>query len=149
MINEPIFVVENRMGLEVFARKVRQLTAVQLTQPLEAGWTVSAVLGHLAFWDLRALDLIRAWEENGAGPSPMDTDIVNEAMRRLLLAIPPLAAVELAIDAASEVDREIANLSPDRIADIEKNGGAVHLNRATHRRLHLSQIEGALDLASD
>jgi hypothetical protein len=149
MTDEPIFVVENRMGLDFLIRTARPLNAGQLAQVMDAGWTVSGVLCHLAFWDLRALGLIRAWEASGAGPSPMDTDIVNEAMRPLLLAIPPQTAVEMAIDAAVQIDREIAGLNPERIADIETNGGAVRLNRAAHWRQHLGQIEQALDRAGN
>jgi hypothetical protein len=144
MPDEPVFVVENRAGLEVLIRRVRQLDDAQLAHPMAAGWTVAAVLCHLAFWDLRALDLIQAWEAKGAGPSAMDTDIINEAMRELLLAIPPRAAVELAVDSAARVERAIAGLSPARVADIESHGGAVRLNRSLHWRGHLDEIEQAL-----
>ena len=36
---------------------------------LPAGWTVAAVLGHLAFWDQRAFILLEQWEKTGTAPA--------------------------------------------------------------------------------
>ena len=144
MPEEPVFVVENRAGLEELIRRVSQLSDDQLAHPMDAGWTVAAVLCHLAFWDLRVVNLIRVWEGKGAGPSQMDTDIANESMRELLLAIPPRAAVELAIDAATRAEKTVAALSPAQVADIESHGSPVRLNRSIHWRTHLGEIDQAL-----
>jgi hypothetical protein len=121
---------ENRNELIHRIDFVQQLSEDQFAFALEAGWTVSGVLAHLAFWDLCALELMRVWEMPGAGPSPMDSDIVNEGIRSLLWAIPPRAAVDLVIDAARRAERAIAVLSRARVADIETNG-------ATQGRMHL------------
>jgi hypothetical protein len=114
---------------------------------MEAGWTVSAVLTHLAFWDNRALLLIEKWQKDGIGPSPMDTDLVNEATRIFLLAIPPRKAAEIALMSATAIDRAIEQLSPEMSTAIETIGKTVHLNRAEHRRLHLGEIEKALGIS--
>jgi hypothetical protein len=113
--------------------------------PLEAGWTVSAVLAHLAFWDQRAITLIRKWKKEGVGPSPIDTDIVNEATRSLCLAIPPREAAEMAGALADEVDKLTAGLAPEMVEAIQTKGTTVKLRRADHRRTHLGEIEKVLE----
>jgi hypothetical protein len=144
MTNTPSYVQENAIEREHLKASVSKLSDEELSRPLEAGWTVSAVLAHLAFWDQRALVLLGKWEKEGIGPSPIDVDIVNEATRIHCLAIPPQTAVEMAINSASAIDAEIEHLSPDMAAAIEATGKTVRLNRAQHRREHLSQIEKAL-----
>jgi hypothetical protein len=116
-----------------------------LSLPMEAGWTVSALLAHLAFWDQRAITLIGKWKKDGVGPSPIDTDVVNEATRRLCLAVPPRQAAELAVALADEVDQLIAGLGPEMVDAIQTRGTTVKLKRADHRRTHLGEIEKALE----
>ena len=140
------YLSENAAEREHLSSLANRLTDEELARPLEAGWTVSAVLAHLAFWDQRALVLIQKWEKEGIGPSPMDTDIVSEATRLLCLAIPPRAAAELAISCAQNIDQAIERISPEMAADIERIGKTVRLNRANHRRDHLGQIEKALGI---
>jgi hypothetical protein len=113
--------------------------------PLETGWSVSAVLVHLAFWDQRVITLIGKWEKEGVSPSPIDTDVVNEATRRLCLAIPPHVAAGLAVTCADEVDNLIADLTPEMVEAIQTKGTTVKLRRADHRRTHLGEIEKVLE----
>ncbi len=137
---------DNQTEREHLTRLVNQLSDEQLTHPMPAGWTVAAVLAHLAFWDQRALVLLEKWDREGIGPSPIDTDLVNEVMRTLCLAIPPRQAAQLAIDCAARVDHTIERLSPQMVANVEQRGGTVHLKRADHRRTHLGEIERLLGL---
>jgi hypothetical protein len=125
-------------------RLVNQLSDADLLRPMEAGWTVSAVLGHMAFWDQRAITLIGKWQKEGVGPSAIDTDVVNEAARILCLAIEPHTTVELVVKLAGEIDRVIAGLTPELAEAILTNGTTVNLRRANHRRAHLGEIEKAL-----
>ena len=46
---------------------VEGLSDDDLRTPMEAGWTVAAVLAHLAFWDQRAITLIEKWKQEGVG----------------------------------------------------------------------------------
>jgi hypothetical protein len=135
---------ENTNEREHLVELIGKLSDQDLMHPLEAGWTVSAVLAHMAFWDIRAVVLLKKWASEGIGPSPIDTDVVNEVVRHHCLAIAPPAAAHLAISSAEAIDREIAALTPEQAAEIEKKGTTVHLNRADHRREHLGQIEQAL-----
>jgi hypothetical protein len=143
------YIAENAAAREHLAALAAKLSDQQLSQPLEAGWTVSAVLAHLAFWDQRALILIEKWKKEGVGPSARDVDVVNEATRRLCLAIPPCAAVDLALSAAMAIDQVIEQLSPEMVKEMETIGTTVRLDRARHRRTHLDQIRAALDIEDE
>ena len=125
---------------------VKRLSDADLRHPMEAGWTVSAVLAHMAFWDQRAITLIKKWQKEGVGPSLIDTDVVNESTRILCLAVQPSDAAELAIAFAGEIDRVIAALTPEMLAAIQTTGTTVNLRRANHRRTHFGEIEKALGL---
>jgi hypothetical protein len=140
------YISENAAAREQLAALANRLSDQQLGHPLEAGWTVSAALAHLAFWDQRALLLIEKWKKEGVGPSPIDVDIVNEVVRGLCLAIPPRAAADLALSAATAIDQAIEHLSPEMVKDLETIGTTVRLDRARHRRLHLDQIKTALGI---
>jgi hypothetical protein len=59
----------------------------------------------------------------------------------------PHAAVELALAAANAIDYEIERLLPEFSAKVEADGKTVRLNRALHRRDHLTQIEQALKIS--
>ena len=111
---------------------------------MEAGWTVSAVLAHVAFWDRRALTLIRKWKQTGIQPSPVDTDIINETSRMLCLAVPPGAIRKLVEEASTELDREIERLEPAMLEEISLHNTIIHLDRAEHRHLHRADIERVL-----
>jgi len=83
------YTIENTHELAHLVALVGKLTDQDLSHPLDAGWTVSAVLAHLAFWDIRAVVLLKKWELEGIGPSPIDTDVVNEVVRYHCLLIAP------------------------------------------------------------
>jgi hypothetical protein len=63
---------------------VDRLSDRELSRPLEAGWTIAAVLAHLAFWDQRILTLIERWEKDGLRSIPRsidgkDVDWINDS----------------------------------------------------------------------
>ena len=136
--------LENKQERERLAALIAKLNTDQLNHPMEAGWTVSAVLAHLQFWDLRAITLIRKWKLEGIGASPIDTDIVNEATRVLCLEIPPAAIGPLMLVTATELDTEIENLTAEMFEGIQEKGTTVHLPRFVHRRTHREEIEKVL-----
>ena len=140
------YTAENRVSREDLAVFITGLTDAQLTQSMPAGWTASAVLVHLAFWDQRGLVLLRQWQAAGVSPSPLDTDIVNEVTRPLFQAIPPQEAVRLVLSCAEALDGLIDALDPAFLAEVETSGQTVHLDRAAHRRLHQAEIKAALGL---
>jgi hypothetical protein len=141
------YTAENVAAREALAALIDRLSDAQLSQPMDAGWTVASVLAHLAFWDQRAVTLLRQWKAQGVTPSPIDTDLINEVTRILFLAYPSRAAAELFLRCAGAIDREIDGLDPAFLADVETNGPTVVLNRGRHRRTHLAEIKQALGLA--
>ncbi len=140
---------ENALGNEALKKLVGGLSPADLLTPMEAGWTVSAVLAHLAFWDQRAITLIDKWKREGAGDSPIDTDVINEVTRHLCLAIPPEKAAQIAVSTADEIDHVIEGLPPNLIDAIRTTGKTVKLNRADHRWTHVGEIERAIHGAGE
>lgn len=147
MIADRSYVPENqtqRARLKVF---VAGRSDADLARPMPAGWTVAAVLAHLAFWDQRALVLLEQWEKTSAIPranSEEDVDWINDAAKPMFLALPPRRAAELALSIAEAVDAKVAGLSDDLVGRNAAAGTPVNLFRATHRREHLDEIERAL-----
>lgn len=141
MIN---YLAANDESRERLAALIARLKDEDLRRPLTDGWTVSAVLAHLAFWDQRAVTLLRRWRREGFGPSPIDPDAVNDALLPLLLAISPRRAAELALDSARAIDAEVAELPPSLMAEIEEKATHFRLSRAHHRNEHLGELEALL-----
>jgi hypothetical protein len=116
---------------------------------MDAGWTVAAVLAHMAFWDQRIVVLLDEWERKGPSWRPSleeasDVDWVNDAAKPLCLALPPRIAADLAVAVAETVDRRVAAVS-DAIIEANARAGAIfNWRRAEHRREHLDEIEQAL-----
>lgn len=139
------FVAENTRERERLRNLVNKITDEELTLTLNVeGWTVAVALAHIAFWDQRRLVLVRKWKKNGVTPSPFDSDTINDALVPLLLAIPPRKAANLSVLTAEALDRELEEASPDLIAAMGALGDKHALDRATHRKLHLDEIEALL-----
>jgi len=136
----------NKKGRERLQALVSRLTDEELALQVGEGWTVAAILAHLAFWDYRVLVLIVRWKNVGIGPSPIDIDNVNDATKPLFCVIPGRKAANLAVNAAQAVDTELANLPEDLKPGINAlvQEGKFRLNRSVHRNEHLDQIESVL-----
>src|ERR1051325_3559561 len=110
------FVEKNRRELERLRKLVERLDDRGLQAHVNELWTVAAVLGHIAFWDGRALHfaerLARGDEVSPDDAEKGDIDWVNNAMRPLLHAIPPRAAAEIALRTAEDTDERVASLGP-------------------------------------
>ncbi|PYN80554.1 MAG: hypothetical protein DMD96_13640 [Candidatus Rokuibacteriota bacterium] len=143
------YVTENSAQRARLRALVDRLTDAELARPLDAGWTVAAVLAHVAFWDQRALTLIERWERDGRGSTPRpidgnDVDWINDSAKALCLALPPRAAARLAVATSEAVDRRVEGLSDELVAANAAAGHPINLLRAEHRREHLDEIEHAL-----
>jgi hypothetical protein len=141
-----VLVVENRSCLVQLEELVKLLSDEQLSQPMPAGWTVSAVLAHLAFWDIRIVTLLNKWAIEGVSASSIDSDVINEVTRQLFLEIPPRIAAELALHWGQVVNQAIEELSSDRAAEIQEKAPNVRLDRAHHRQAHIIEIKTALGI---
>lgn len=140
------YVAENDAQRERLRALVAQMSDAELSRPLPGGWTVAAVLAHVAFWDARAIYYIDKWGPSGE-PSTYeeeDTDVINDSAKPLCLALRPRDAAELALRLAEESDEKVKTLSDAMLAKIEAKGGPpFNLSRAIHRKEHLDDIERA------
>ncbi|HYE93439.1 MAG TPA: maleylpyruvate isomerase N-terminal domain-containing protein [Terriglobales bacterium] len=125
---------------------VSRASDADLARPVSAGWTVAGVLGHLAFWDQRIVELADAWQRGTQPPVYQEADIdwINDAAKPFLLAVPPRKAAELALAIAEEADRRVAALTDAQLAANAAAGSPLNLDRAEHRREHLDEIEALL-----
>jgi hypothetical protein len=143
------YVAANDAERERLRALVHRLSDRDLGRPMDAGWTVAAVLAHVAFWDQRIVVLLDEWERKGPSwrPPPeeaRDVDWVNDAAKPLCLALPPRIAADLAVAVAETVDRRVAAVSEAIIEANARAGAILNWRRAEHRREHLDEIEQAL-----
>jgi hypothetical protein len=127
---------------------VRGLSDEDFARSTDYGWTISALLAHLAFWDHRMSAILRRWQQEGLDSSPIDMMVVNEALQVLCHAFEPRAAAELAISAAEKIDAELETLTPELVKQLEEHAAATEtqfrMNRSLHRDSHLNDIEALL-----
>ena len=136
---------QSRRRLETL---VRGLSEEDFARSTDYGWTVSAILAHLAFWDLRMSAILQRWQAEGLDPSPIDMMVVNDALKVICHAMEPRAAAELALSAAEKIDRELEALMAEQAKEIEEHAAATEtqfrMNRSLHRDGHLNDIEALL-----
>lgn len=149
---------DSRLVEEHIARNAdahRRLVAVidaandpDLERPLEGGWTVAAVLAHLAYWDRRVLLLLERWERGQLPPRDEPEwyadDVVNDALLPEWLALPTRSAARLAIDAAGALNARVQGLDARTAQAIIVRDEAWLLHRYRHRSEYLDEIERAL-----
>jgi streptogramin lyase len=143
------YVEANRRSLERMATFVETATDDDLRTEMPAGWTVSAVLGHLAFWD-RRVQVVLDMVEEGVKPPPYDegsVDWINDTAKRFLLAMEPRALARLALEIATQTDERVAQLS-DEVLD-EATQLWFTERRCDDRNEHLDEIEQALAVRSE
>src|SRR2546423_10417225 len=126
---------------------ISRLSDKELGRSMPAGWTVAGVLAHIGFWDARAIYWLDRWA-GGTAPAPYEpenTDAINESAKPLCLALRPRDAADLSMPLAEEADGKVKALSEAVVAKVRAaDGRPLDLSRATHRKEHLDEIEGAL-----
>lgn len=140
------YIAENDRERRRLEALVDKLDDAALTRTMPAGWTVAAVLAHLAFWDQRIIVFIEMLKRGAAPPmgTQEDVDWINDAAKPAQLALPPRRAATLAVETARATDHAVATLSDDLLARNAAAGSPIYLVRATHRREHLDDIEKAV-----
>jgi hypothetical protein len=153
MSDDRPYIEENARELDRMRALVERLDADDLQRQVNEFWTVAGVLGHIAFWDGRALALSEKLERGLASGSehlfssddnePDEVDWINDATRPLIHAVPPRQLARLALDIAAETDARVAALPPEHLwpRDIESPLNAF---RPSHRGEHLNDIDAAL-----
>jgi len=140
----PSVAESNRSQTERLRRLLQRATPAMLTTPLPNGWTVAVALGHLAFWDRQRFCLVRRWAAGDFRTGAYDGDVFNDAMQPLLELIPPQQVAAAALRAAEAIDALLLELPDEVIADALARPDAPQLDRGSHRKHHLDQVEKAL-----
>jgi hypothetical protein len=138
------YVDANRASLDRMRAFVEGASDDDLRTVMPAGWTVGAVLGHLAFWDER-VTVILGMLERGVKPSPYDeeaVDWINDTSKRFLLAMEPRALAQMALEIAARTDDRLAGLSDERLAEVTQLWCTQE--RWRDRTEHLDEIDQAL-----
>jgi hypothetical protein len=124
---------------------VERLDRAELTRSPMQGWSVSALLAHLAFWDRFN---VHRWRSRLAGTQlpALDAldDLINDAALPGWNALPPEVAARDALASAEEGDAFVAALTPEITVRWLAEGRPRSLYRSEHRREHLDDIERAL-----
>lgn len=144
------YVERNTRERERLRALVERLSDDDLMLTVDESWTIAAVLGHVAFWDARQLYLVDKLERglafDPAEVEPEPPTWINDSTRRLIEALAPRAAADLALRLAEEIDAKIAALPPEQAARTWPGDPTSLVNplRASHRGEHLDEIEAAL-----
>jgi hypothetical protein len=132
---------DSRRRLEGLAGR---LTSEDFALTTHYGWSVAALFAHMAWWDQRILVLLCRWKQDGLDESPVDSHLINEALKPLCHALDPRAAVALCLASAEETDAELEATSAELIAQIQASPNYFRVNRALHRNGHIDDIESLL-----
>jgi hypothetical protein len=138
------YLTRNRAQRRRLRALVARLSDVDLRRVSDQSWTVSATLAHLAFWDRLVLARLEKWAREGIRVGPVETDLINEAALPFWSAMPPRLAAEQAVVTAELVDQKLESLDAAMFQGIIDSGRLIMLDRATHRRDHLDELERIL-----
>ena len=144
------YIARNQTELERMRAIVERLSDDELDQPVNGSWTIAAVLGHIAFWDGRALFLAEKLQRGepftASDQEPEDADWINDSTRPLIHAIPGRQAAELALKMAEQTDKLLASLPPELVRRTwpADQSSPLNASRSDHRGEHLDEIEAAL-----
>jgi Mycothiol maleylpyruvate isomerase N-terminal domain len=141
------FVDLNRQALDRMRAFVEGASDDDLRTEMPAGWTVGAVLGHLAFWDERVTVILDMLEQ-GVKPSPYDeeaVDWINDTAKRFLLAMESGALAEMSLEIAAATDARLAGLSDEALLEVTQLWCTQE--RWRDRTEHLDEIDHALAAA--
>jgi hypothetical protein len=124
-------------------RSIAALSDAELGRSLDGGWTVAALLAHVAYWEGRQLGAIEAWQRHGVPPAWWtlpEANAVNALRLELWLATPAREAVERAIATAEALNRVMDALPAATLAQLPQR----RQDPGAHRADHLDEIERAV-----
>ncbi len=136
------YLSRNAAGLARLRALGSRVAAGDLQPQLSAGWTVGAVLAHLAFWDRLVLARWDRYDREGVIEDLPDaaTDLINAAGLPLWRTLTDGQAVAEALDAAGRICDRIASLSPAAVALALATERVRMLDRTLHWTPHLDEI---------
>jgi hypothetical protein len=135
----------NRASRERLERVIERLgdRAIEM----DGGWTASALLAHIAFWDRLATVRLEKYLRDGEMPAtaaPAITELTNGAGIRQWRDTPPTVAAAQARDAVLAMDRLVESIPAEKLAALVALDRPLLYDRAGHRTMHLDEIERAI-----
>ena len=147
MDTDASFVEQNRRELDRMRGIVERASDDDLRRPVHDAWSVAEALGHIAFWDARAIVLAKRMERGipftPDDDEPDEVDWINDSALMLIQAIEPREVARLALRLAEEADRRVAALPPEKMWPADPSSPLYPL-RADHRGEHVDLIEKGL-----
>lgn len=143
MTVDPTYIASNRASTARLRALAARLSDDELGHPVGEHWTVAIALAHLAFWDRRVLHLVDLAERGGAGAFPIIDVSVNDLALPFWAALPPRAAVRIAIETSEALDQRLETLPP-HLLEMIFTGNPRWVQRGLHRDAHLDEIDAAL-----
>ena len=143
MTVDPTYIASNRASTARLRALAAGLSDDELGHPVGEHWTVAIALAHLAFWDRRVLHLVDLAERGGAGAFPIIDVSVNDVALPFWAALPPRAAVRIAIETSEALDQRLETLPP-HLLEMIFTGNPRWVQRGLHRDAHLDEIDAAL-----
>jgi uncharacterized damage-inducible protein DinB len=137
------FIEQNRAATGRIRALAARLSDEKLQYPVGQQWTVAITLAHLAFWDLRVLQILEMTERDGKLCAPEIDIAVNDLAPPLWAAIPPREAVRLAVETAEALDRRLEGFPSSLLEQIHAHNQR-WVVRALHRNEHLNEVDAAL-----
>ena len=143
MPSDRTFIERNHASTERIRTLAERLSDEQLLLPAGEHWTAAVALVHLAFWDMRTLDLLNNTEREGKLSAP-DVDVsVNDFALPLWKAVLPRKAIQLAIESAEALDNKLEGFPPALLEEV-RAARERWVDRSLHRNEHLDEIDAAL-----
>jgi hypothetical protein len=143
------FMTDNEAARAELGKLIGRLEDPSFEVRVGSGWTVATSLCHLAFWDQRALFLLREWERRKSiqpiPPDSLSVESINYAVNAVAAEVAGPAAGRLAMRSAADVDGYLAGLGDGWVDQIVAAGLERYLRRSLHRNEHLRAIAGALE----
>src|SRR6185503_6029200 len=112
------------------------------------GWTVAAVVAHLAFWDRMVLSRWDDARKRGLATPPDLPDSLEDILNASLLpewrTMSPFMALAMSAEAAQVVDDAVRRLGDDAIVAVLAQGRPRLVDRSLHRAEHAAMIEAVI-----
>jgi hypothetical protein len=122
-----------------------RLSEEELLRPIDPPWTAAALLAHVAFWDRFVHARWKHALQTGSRvPLSIDDaamELLNQAALPEWLALPPRAAVEACLAAATDLDALLESLGEESVTQALREGRERLVDRSLHRSEHLATIE--------
>lgn len=142
------FIELNRAARERMRTLAENLSDEEMQTKVGEHWTVGIVYAHIAWWDRRVMYVLDMTEKEGKLFVPEIDIFVNDLSLPLWAAVPPRAAVRIALENAEALDKRLEEYPPALLEEIHAYNKRWVI-RALHRNEHLNEADTALQDRSE